>query len=234
MKYILNNYHYNVPDKELLDDLKRIAKKYKKRNISFIEYDALGKFSSTTLADRFGGWNRTLESAGLKINKLHSIPENALFDNMKRVWDKLKRQPVQNDLVRPLSDHSASTYIKKFGSWRAALSAFVEYMKHGGKTKHKLHKQSKSRAGQGGKYKSPAGKRKITKALRFEILKRDYFKCRVCGASPAVNPKIILHVDHIKPRSKGGKTTRENLQTLCSDCNYGKGAKTIKVKKISR
>ncbi|HJY63386.1 MAG TPA: hypothetical protein VJ455_04455, partial [Ignavibacteria bacterium] len=71
MKYILNNYHYNVPDKELLDDLKRIAKKYKKRNISFIEYDALGKFSSTTLADRFGGWNRTLESAGLKINKLH-------------------------------------------------------------------------------------------------------------------------------------------------------------------
>ncbi|MCD4713810.1 MAG: HNH endonuclease [Clostridiales bacterium] len=58
--------------------------------------------------------------------------------------------------------------------------------------------------------------------LRFEILKRDNFKCCVCGASPAKNPMVELHVDHIIPWSRGGETIEENLQTLCSLCNYGK------------
>lgn len=59
--------------------------------------------------------------------------------------------------------------------------------------------------------------------LRFEILKRDNFKCCACGASPAKDPAIELHIDHITPWSKGGETIKENLQTLCSICNFGKG-----------
>ena len=65
-------------------------------------------------------------------------------------------------------------------------------------------------------------KREINDRLRFRIMKRDNFKCKYCGRSPAINPKIILHVDHIIPWSKGGETTFENLQTLCSKCNIGK------------
>ena len=59
--------------------------------------------------------------------------------------------------------------------------------------------------------------------LRFEILKRDNFKCCACGASPAKDPRVELHIDHIIPWSKGGETNKENLQTLCSICNIGKG-----------
>ena len=29
-----------------------------------------------------------------------------------------------------------------------------------------------------------------------------------------------LHIDHVKPRDKGGKSTIENGQTLCSRCNF--------------
>ena len=58
--------------------------------------------------------------------------------------------------------------------------------------------------------------------LRFQILKRDNFKCCACGASPAKDPDVELHVDHIIPWSKGGETVLENLQTLCSRCNLGK------------
>ncbi|MBH0203009.1 MAG: HNH endonuclease [Nitrospira sp.] len=54
-------------------------------------------------------------------------------------------------------------------------------------------------------------------------MKRDRFKCRKCGRSPATDLKVILHVDHIKPWSKGGKTAEDNLETLCSICNFGKG-----------
>lgn len=65
-------------------------------------------------------------------------------------------------------------------------------------------------------------KREVSLKQRFEILKRDNFKCCVCGASPAKDPNIELHIDHIIPWSKGGETISENLQTLCSNCNIGK------------
>ena len=64
--------------------------------------------------------------------------------------------------------------------------------------------------------------RKIPDKLRYQVLKRDNFKCCICGASPAKNPSIELHIDHIIPWSKGGETLLENLQTLCSKCNLGK------------
>ena len=34
---------------------------------------------------------------------------------------------------------------------------------------------------------------------------------------------VKLHVDHIVPVSRGGKSVMSNLQTLCEDCNCGKG-----------
>lgn len=64
--------------------------------------------------------------------------------------------------------------------------------------------------------------RTIGDRLRFKVLLRDNFKCRICGASPATDPTVVLHVDHVFPWSEGGETTIDNLQTLCSKCNYGK------------
>lgn len=64
--------------------------------------------------------------------------------------------------------------------------------------------------------------RKIPDKMRYQVLKRDNFKCCMCGASPAKDPTIELHIDHIIPWSKGGENTLDNLQTLCSRCNIGK------------
>jgi len=63
---------------------------------------------------------------------------------------------------------------------------------------------------------------KMYQELRFQVLKRDNFRCRYCGRD--VNDGIKLHVDHIKPVAKGGKTEMDNLITSCEDCNMGKGA----------
>ncbi len=60
----------------------------------------------------------------------------------------------------------------------------------------------------------------MTASLRYDILKRDGFKCTICGATQADGVK--LHVDHIIPVSKGGKTVPRNLRTLCDRCNMGK------------
>ncbi len=58
--------------------------------------------------------------------------------------------------------------------------------------------------------------------LRYRVLARDNFSCVQCGASPAKDPSVELHLDHILAWSKGGETTYENLQTLCFKCNLGK------------
>lgn len=70
-------------------------------------------------------------------------------------------------------------------------------------------------------------KREIRLGLRYKVLSRDKFKCVGCGASPATDSKCRLHIDHIIPFSKGGKTTLENLRTFCEKCNLGKGNKEI-------
>ena len=71
-------------------------------------------------------------------------------------------------------------------------------------------------------YKQRRTSRNINVRLRFRVLQRDNFKCCACGASPAKDVSVELHVDHILPWSKGGETVFENLQTLCSKCNLGK------------
>jgi len=63
----------------------------------------------------------------------------------------------------------------------------------------------------------------MSDSLRYDILKRDGFKCCICGAT--AKDGATLHVDHIIPVSKGGKTVPSNLQTLCERCNLGKSNK---------
>ena len=53
-------------------------------------------------------------------------------------------------------------------------------------------------------------------------MRRDNFKCRITGRSPATDPSVILVVDHIVPWERGGETVFDNLQTLAQDVNIGK------------
>jgi hypothetical protein len=62
----------------------------------------------------------------------------------------------------------------------------------------------------------------ISKKIRFEIFKRDGFRCVYCGAVPSET--ILLECDHIKPVVEGGTNEAENLVTACGACNRGKGA----------
>jgi len=60
--------------------------------------------------------------------------------------------------------------------------------------------------------------------LRVRVLEKYDCSCMMCGRSPK-HHRIIIHVDHIKPRSKYPELALEfnNLQLLCEDCNIGKG-----------
>ena len=60
--------------------------------------------------------------------------------------------------------------------------------------------------------------------LRVRVLEKYGCSCMMCGRSP-MQHRIVIHVDHIKPRSKYPELALEysNLQLLCEDCNIGKG-----------
>lgn len=66
-------------------------------------------------------------------------------------------------------------------------------------------------------------RRLMSDSVRYDVLRRDKFRCQLCGATASDGVK--LHVDHILPVSKGGRTEMSNLRTLCERCNMGKGAK---------
>ncbi|MDD3738985.1 MAG: HNH endonuclease [Lentimicrobiaceae bacterium] len=60
----------------------------------------------------------------------------------------------------------------------------------------------------------------FTAAQKEEILKRDNYRCVMCGRG--IKDGVELHVDHIKPKDLGGKATIENGQTLCAQHNFRK------------
>lgn len=66
-----------------------------------------------------------------------------------------------------------------------------------------------------------AERKPLSKKMRFDVFKRDSFKCQYCGATP---PAVVLEVDHVHPVALGGKDRIDNLITACFDCNRGKGA----------
>jgi hypothetical protein len=67
--------------------------------------------------------------------------------------------------------------------------------------------------------RSPTVRKAISKTLRFEVFKRDSFKCQYCGVEA---PNVLLHIDHIKPVAAGGTNELTNLITSCMPCNLGK------------
>ena len=58
---------------------------------------------------------------------------------------------------------------------------------------------------------------------RFNVFLRDRFSCQYCGEP---FPTHDLTFDHVIPRSRGGRTTWENIVTACAPCNLAKGGRT--------
>ena len=152
---------------------------------------------------------------------------------------KLGRQPTTTDIRNGESIYSLNTFTRHFGGWRNALIAFIKYVNKEDEQEPAADEQEPAvtenpvnqslpksalivqnvSADDTKKHKTP---REPNLRLRFKVFLRDKFRCCSCGASPAKDPGVELHVDHIFPWSKGGETVLENLQTLCSKCNGGK------------
>lgn len=220
-----------ITDDDLLHDMQLVSEYLNKKSISTKEYTDYGKYKVQTVLTRFNTWSNALDKAGLEQTSFKIINDIDLFNEIERVWVLKGKQPTATDVKNGMFKYSLNTYCRRFGGWRNALESFLQYINADyfeEKTDDRLCddivvecdntsvkiKDSCKKA-----HRTP---RNINARLRFKIMKRDNFKCCACGASPAKDSSVVLHVDHIIPWSKGGETVEENLQTLCSKCNLGK------------
>jgi len=72
-------------------------------------------------------------------------------------------------------------------------------------------------------------RRGLSPKIRFEVFKRDGFRCQYCGA---VAPDVLLQADHIRPVADGGDDDITNLITACAECNSGKAARLLDDKSV--
>ena len=215
-EFELNLREQNISEKKLLDDLRRVALEYGQGKVSLPLYEKHGKYSFTTLTRRFGSWNEALKRANLAINNEVRISDIRLFENLENVWVRLGKQPRRRDMVKPISQFSEGPYNNRFGSWNKALQAFIDYVNEVGANPESTIQEQDDKT-------SRRTSRDVNLRLRFRVMRRDNFKCKNCGRSPATDPEVVLHIDHVVAWSKGGETEIENLQTSCSKCNLGKG-----------
>jgi hypothetical protein len=200
-------------DAELLADLQRVKDALGGSTVSVRDYNRLGAYASATFKKRFGSWNKALIAAGLLIGHRHSLPDEELWDNLREVWIRLGRQPRKAEMQKPLSRFTHDPYTKRYGGWLAAMRAFA-----GNGAQAETDENTTLRT----EPATPRNPRTASLRVRFEVMRRDRFRCCACGRSPASTPGLELHVDHVRAWSKSGPTEPENLQTLCSDCNLGK------------
>ena len=219
MKFEFVEYHKRATDNELIEDIKRVASHLQCEYLSQKAYNEHGTFSSDAVADRFGSWNNGLSKAGLSLSFNRQHTKEELFANLEKVWRTKGKQPVRKDMDnKSISTISSGSYRRHFRTWNNALREFVSYINSD------IDNLELSAVDIATNHKTP---RDPNLRLRFRVMQRDNFKCCLCGASPATDSSVVLHIDHIQPWAKGGETVMDNLCTLCSQCNLGKGDLTM-------
>lgn len=206
-----------ITDEDILEEIKSVMKKLGKSKLTIKEFDANAKINSSTVASHFGSWNNALILVGAELNKkIHSHEE--LMKNIRNAWILKGKQPSKRDMNdKDLSSISSASYIRHYGTWYKALESFIAYVSENDddSSNEILENDNTSSI----KHKT---KRDPSDRLKVQVLMRDGNRCRICGVECSGGLHNI-HFDHIIPWSKGGETTLENLQVLCSACNEAKG-----------
>lgn len=192
----------------------------------------LFKFFCSNIADDFSYYDKLTEN--VLLNRKNQKTYQWMVENINSTVTKEKAKEVKvpyktfvkienkifdKAILKPIVDviiHCLATYTSPYGrnSYRKERYYGISDVKS---AIDEINQQREYR--QSKQYQRSL----MTNSLRYDILKRDGFRCQICGATAADGVK--LHVDHIVPIAKGGKTEPSNLRTLCDRCNSGKSDK---------
>ena len=209
---------FDVSKKAIVNSLRDCAKDIGSRRITIKQYDAWPHrvLCSRQIAARFGGWDIALKEAGLEIRTTSKGNVVEMVELFMDCWEDCNDVPtvktLSNHLQKVNSKISVTMYSHYFGGVRRLAIRIVKY-KRGEISESQLFDKH---------YKKGGDREAISAKLRYVVFARDQFTCVSCGRS-ANRDSVRLEVDHKIPVSRGGTSELSNLQTLCIDCNRGKG-----------
>ena len=200
-----------ILDSDILESLRSYSAYCKKDIFGTVEFDLwkARACSSGTVIKRFGSWHDACVQAGLNGGRKRAYSPEELVENLRNVWIELGRRPGKRSLSDFGRKISERPYNNVWGSVERACRRLSDYEK-GKITEGELLERVED-----------SQRRTVPLGIRWKILKRDSYKCVICGKSPA-NSGIELHIDHIVPVSRGGGNEEGNLRTLCDECNLGR------------
>ena len=182
--------------------------------------------SLDTLSRCYGNWEEALKSIQAKSFKSSGISDLKLLSYFEDCWEWDSDGSFDNDLCptantlvaygKKTGESITQNYFEKRGWVWGEFKRLMKKYKAGEISLEEVINSKKTK-----NLEEP-----ISSKTRHSVLERDKGICQLCGVSASDGFK--MHIDHIHPRSKGGSSTDlENLRTLCSNCNLGKGSKII-------
>jgi len=224
---------------KIISELEKVAKKNNFIVFGKREFNEHSEISAGTVIREFGTWGKAisflsdyLKKKGQELSARKTPPnriysDKELFDEMERIWKRIGHRPSKIEWTASKPKISFGCYKHRFGGWTNTCLKFIEYKMGHEVIIDDLPQKEPVKEKQTGLKIQKEDKRDIPLKLRLSVLNRDNFRCVFCGRSPATSVGVILHIDHIHPFAKGGKTTLNNLQTLCFKCNIGKSDRKL-------
>lgn len=216
-----------ISKEDIISELRRVSELLSQQVFSSKQFNRNANFSDHVVRKAFGTWHKAMQAAGLSTNALGKrYTDDECFENLLQVWSHYGRPPQHREMTLAPSVVGPKAYTLRWGTWTKALYAFVQRVNDDLQAVNTpMESESTVPDNQLSTIKLKSDEqnsRDIRLGLRYTVLNRDRFKCVLCGNSPAISVDCRLHVDHIFPFSKGGKTEIDNLRTLCQHCNLGK------------
>jgi HNH endonuclease/Homing endonuclease associated repeat len=227
MEYTLERHRTDkLPRTTLVAELLRVAELCQFVEFGKREFDAFAVVSAQSVIREFGAWSSAIahlrnqlaeKGKSLQKKRRGYFDEAECLAELERIWRLLGHRPSRTEWEHSKPSISYNTYVRYFGGWVGASLRFLESRTEGSMSASRLRVVP---------LRLRVASRDVQPGLRIRVYERDRFRCVYCGRSRLTNPDVELHVDHVHPFSQGGKTEIQNLQTLCSTCNLGKGART--------
>ena len=214
---------------DVIAEMKRVHALVARDILTTSDFKALARISLKVVQGRFRTWTKALKQAGIAQSEAANKgwTNKECLENIGLVWSYYGRQPTFREMMSTPSAIRGHVYQWRWGTWRNALRAFVVAANADCEDVSGISTiVIPADVGQNGAKKAalrPDRDKDVSPRLRFLVFQRDRFKCLVCGRSHATHLKVVLHADHVIPLASGGRTVLENLQTLCYECNMGKG-----------
>ena len=158
-------------------------------------------------------YNREIKAINSKTDN-ESINKIGLsIDEFNKIENELVKLAIYDENIYNIQAHVIVNYCNRNYDIVKKKDRYVKFDEL--KTIYEEWKKSK-------KYSETTKKERklMNYQLREEVLRRDGYKCCVCGKTE--KDGVRLEIDHIIPVSKGGQSTISNLQTLCNSCNTKK------------